>query len=162
MFLFLDIDGVLNKFSTLQSCTPSERLKRSDIPLAEDCIEELNCILKATGAQVILSSGWKESRAIADIQSMLEAKGFIGQLVDKTPNLAGGTRGEEIEAWLATNNPKKLPFVILDDRGDMAGLKDQLVQTSFFHGLTREHRERAIASLRPKSETLKKGSPLNF
>ncbi|MDF1662978.1 MAG: HAD domain-containing protein, partial [Planctomycetota bacterium] len=134
-------------FSTLQSCTPSERLRRSDIPLAEDCVRELNGILKATGAQVILSSGWKESRGMAAIQSMLEAKGFEGRLIDKTPNLVGGSRGEEIEAWLSENNKENAPFVILDDRGDMSGLKDKLVQTSFYHGLTPEHRDRAIAAL---------------
>lgn len=162
MFLFLDIDGVLNKFSTLQSCTPSERLKRSEIPLAEDCIKELNVILKETGAQVILSSGWKESRKMSAIQSMLEAKGFEGRLIDKTPNLVGGSRGEEIEAWLMENNDANAPFVILDDRGDMSGLKDKLVQTSFYHGLTREHRERAIKTLLPNPLKTRRETRLNF
>lgn len=150
MFLFLDIDGVLNRFSTLETCTPSTRLKRRSIPLAEDCIHELNLILEATGARVILSSGWKESRSLKSIQSMLEAKGFLGKLAGKTPNIQGGSRGEEIEAWLGENNPQKLPFVILDDRGDMSGLRAQLIQTSFYRGLTPEHRQRAIEVLTSK------------
>jgi hypothetical protein len=147
MFLFLDIDGVLNNFGSLQKLSPSSRFKRSKIPLERDCIEELNRILSATGARVILSSGWKESRKLSELEKTLRASGFQGMLVDQTPSVKGATRGDEIRAWLEQNNSSSEAFVILDDRGDIKGFDDFFVQTSFYKGLTPTEADRAIAIL---------------
>jgi hypothetical protein len=148
MYLFLDIDGVLNRFSSLSKLSPKDPLKKADIPLEEDCIQALNGILKATKAKVILSSGWKDTRSISEVQKMLKRAGFKGKIIDKTPSLKGQGRGEEIAAWLKAKKNLDQPFVILDDRGDLEPLKDKLVQSSFYTGLTEELAQEAINMLK--------------
>jgi hypothetical protein len=77
---------------------------------------------------------------------MLEADGFAGSVVDKTPTVApGANRGEEIAAWLADN--AVAGYVIIDDHVDMGALRAQLVVTHPGRGLQPADAPRAIAIL---------------
>src|SRR5713101_919674 len=90
--IFLDIDGVL---------APIRRWDRY-VDLDPACIRVLNVIVAGAGADVVVSSTWRHGKTTAELQEMLEAKGFIGCLLDKTPTGApGADRGDEIAAWLA-------------------------------------------------------------
>ena len=78
--VFLDIDGVL---------APIRRWDRyGDIERA--CIEVLNEIVASARADVVVSSTWRHGKTVAELQAMLEAAGFTGRVVDKTPTVAPG------------------------------------------------------------------------
>ena len=134
--IFLDIDGVL---------APIRRWDRyGDLDPA--CIEVLNEIVARGGAEVVVSSTWRYGRTVAELQAMLEAEGFTGSVIDKTPTGApGAERGEEIAAWLAEHAVGG--YVIIDDHLDMGELRTHLVQTQPAQGLQPADAARAIALL---------------
>src|SRR5438552_12309127 len=78
--IFLDIDGVL---------APIRRWDRyGDLDPA--CIQVLNEIVARGGADVVVSSTWRHGKTIAELQEILEAQGFTGCVLDKTPTPARG------------------------------------------------------------------------
>jgi len=99
-------------------------------------------------AEWINGKSWRVA-GIEAIQQALDQKGFTGTLIDVTPNLdrqgnifINATRGHEIRAWLENRDVNQ--FVILDDDPDMEPLSDNLILTSFEHGLQDEHVEQII------------------
>ncbi len=141
--IFLDIDGVL---------APIRRWDRyGDLDPA--CIQVLNDIVASGGAEVVVSSTWRHGKTIGELQEMLEAQGFAGLVLDKTPgDMPGAGRGKEIAAWLAEH--AVAGYVIIDDHGDMGELRTHLVQTHPAHGLLPADGPRAIAMLmRPGAAT---------
>ena len=134
--VFLDIDGVL---------APIRRWDRyGDVEPA--CIEVLNEIVASARADVVVSSTWRHGKTVAELQAMLEAAGFTGRVVDKTPIGAPGVeRGDEIAAWLAEHAVGG--YVIIDDHTDMGELRPELVLTHPSHGLQRADAPRAIEIL---------------
>ena len=134
--IFLDIDGVL---------APIRRWDRyGDLDPA--CIRVLNEIVTHGGADVVVSSTWRYDKTAAELQEILEAQGFTGRVLDKTPTGAlGGNRGDEIAAWLAEHAVSG--YVIIDDHVDMGGLCTHLVQTHPAHGLQPADASRALAVL---------------
>jgi len=134
--IFLDIDGVL---------APIRRWDRYG-DLEPACIEVLNQIIVTARADVVVSSTWRHGKTVAELQVMLEAAGFNGRVVDKTPTVAGGAaRGEEIAAWLAEHAVGG--YVIIDDHIDMGELSTGLVLTHPAHGLRPADAPRAIEIL---------------
>jgi len=134
--IFLDIDGVL---------APIRRWDRyGDLDPA--CIQVLNGIVARAGADVVVSSTWRHGKTVAELQEMLEAEGFTGRVVGKTPNgTPGADRGDEIAAWLAEHPVGG--YVIIDDHVDMGELRTQLVLTQPARGLQAADAPRAIAML---------------
>jgi hypothetical protein len=134
--IFLDIDGVL---------APIRRWDRyGDLDPA--CIQVLNEIVASGGADVVVSSTWRHGKTVTDLQEMLEAQGFAGRVLDKTPSdLPGAGRGEEIAAWLAEHAVGG--YVIIDDHANMGKLHGRLVQTHPAHGLQPADVPRAVAML---------------
>jgi hypothetical protein len=134
--VFLDIDGVL---------APIRRWDRyGDLDPA--CIRVLNEIVARAGADVVVSSTWRYGKTTPELQEMLDAQGFTGRVLDKTPTGAPGTdRGDEIAAWLAEHAVSG--YVIIDDHADMGELRTHLVQTRPAHGLQAADAPRAIAIL---------------
>jgi len=134
--IFLDIDGVL---------APIRRWDRYD-DLDPACIQVLNEIVVRGGADVVVSSTWRYSRTVADLQAVLDAQGFTGRVVDTTPIGTGGAeRGEEIAAWLAEHDVSG--YVIIDDHVDMGALRRHLVLTHPAHGLRPADAVRALETL---------------
>jgi hypothetical protein len=134
--VFLDIDGVL---------APIRRWDRYG-DLEPACIEVLNEIVASTLADVVISSTWRHGKTVAELQVMLEAEGFSGRVVDKTPTGAPGAgRGEEIAAWLAEHAVGG--YVIIDDHLDMGELRTRLVLTHPGRGLQPADAPRAIEIL---------------
>jgi hypothetical protein len=134
--IFLDIDGVL---------APIRQWDRYG-DLDPSCIQVLNEIAALGGAEVVVSSIWRYGKTVAELQAMLEAAGFSGSVVDKTPmHAAGANRGEEIGAWLAAHAVGG--YVIIDDHVDMGALREQLILTHPAHGLRPADSPRAIAIL---------------
>jgi hypothetical protein len=134
--VFLDIDGVL---------APIRRWDRYG-DLERACIEVLNEIVASARAEVVVSSTWRHGKTVSELQAMLEAEGFTGRVVDKTPTVApGAERGEEIAAWLAEHAVGG--YVIIDDHVDMGELRTELVLTHPAHGLRPADALRAIEIL---------------
>jgi hypothetical protein len=134
--VFLDIDGVL---------APIRRWDRyGDLDPA--CIQVLNEIVARGFADVVVSSTWRHGKTVAELQEILEAEGFTGVVLDKTPTGApGADRGEEIAAWLTEHVVGG--YVIIDDHLDMGELRNHLVQTHSARGLQPADAPRAIAML---------------
>jgi hypothetical protein len=134
--IFLDIDGVL---------APIRRWDRyGDLDPA--CIRVLNEIVARAGAVVVVSSTHRHGKTVAELQQILDAEGFTGRVVDKTPTGAPGAgRGDEIAAWLAEHAVGG--YVIIDDHVDMGELRTHLVLTHPAHGLRPADAPRAIATL---------------
>ena len=106
----------------------------------------LNEIVARAGADVVVSSTWRYGKTVAELQEMLDARGFTGNVVDKTPAGApGADRGEEIAAWLAEHAVGG--YVIIDDHVDMGALRTHLVQTHPARGLQPADVWRAVAML---------------
>ena len=134
--IFLDIDGVL---------APIRRWDRYE-GLDPACIQVLNEIVEQGEADVVVSSTWRYGRGVDDLQTILEAQGFIGCVIDKTPvDLGGVSRGDEIAAWLAEHPVDG--YVIIDDHVDMGDLRAHLVLTNPARGLQPDDRPPAVAIL---------------
>ena len=134
--IFLDIDGVL---------APIRRWDRYE-DLDHACIQRLNEIVAEGGADVVVSSTWRHGKTVAELQGMLDAQGFAGRVLDKTPtNIPGASRGDEIAAWLAEHAVDG--YVIIDDHADMGELRTHLVQTQPSRGLQPADVPRALAML---------------
>ena len=134
--IFLDIDGVLAPILGWD--------RYGDLDPA--CIQVLNEIVARGGADVVVSSTWRYGRTIPELQEMLDARGFTGRVLDRTPTGApGANRGEEIAAWLAEHAVSG--YVIIDDHADMGDLRPRLLQTQPAHGLQPADAPRAIAML---------------
>jgi HAD domain in Swiss Army Knife RNA repair proteins len=134
--IFLDIDGVL---------APIRRWDRyEDVDPA--CVAVLNEIVARAGADVVISSTWRYGKTIAELQATLDAKGFAGRVLDKTPTGGpGADRGDEIAAWLAEHTVGG--FVIIDDHLDMGDLRAHLVLTHPGRGLQPGDAAKAIGTL---------------
>jgi hypothetical protein len=137
--VFVDFDGVL---------APILRWDRYG-DLNPACIEVLNEIVARGGADVVVSSTWRYGKTVVELQAILDAEGFKGRVLDKTPiGEAGAERGEEIAAWLARHPVDG--YVILDDHSDMGVLRTHLVLTHPAQGLQPADAPRAIAILRSR------------
>lgn len=134
--IFLDIDGVV---------APIRRWDRYE-DLDPACIQVLNEIVSSGDAEVVVSSTWRHGKTIAELQAMLDAAGFTGRVLDKTPSdIPGACRGDEIGCWLAEHDVGG--YVIIDDHADMGELRSRLVQTHPAHGLQAADVPRALALL---------------
>jgi len=147
--VFLDIDGVLvnKQYSALQA----KDMRKFD----PDCVKQLNRLLEAGDANVVVSSTWRLGyTSLQDLQHMLWDQGVACDVVGTTPQL-DGVRGEEIQEWLDVSDLDIESFVILDDDSDMAHLLPFLVKTTFDRGLIAEHVDRALEVLRGDHEETK-------
>lgn len=123
--IFLDIDGVLNGENS-KSCYITED-GRTCSGIDKDKVQRLAAIVKVTGADLVLSSSWKEdwfqhcgflfkeaglSKHAKYLTKHLYRKGKL-VLRDRTPSSFRG-RGYEIKFWLRTH-PQTKAWVILDD-----------------------------------------------
>lgn len=135
--VFLDIDGVLNSRDWFAGLT--RRVESVGVwdgawadQLDPACVDRLSRIVESTGADVVVSSSWREVMPLSQLAVHLRARGFIGDVIDCTP--ITGDRCEEIRAWLAAN-PDVDRYVILDD-DPRAGGPDHHVKTEWATGLT--------------------------
>jgi hypothetical protein len=134
--IFLDIDGVLAPIRSWD--------RYGDLDPA--CIAVLNEIVARGEADVVVSSTLRYGNTVAELQAILDARGFVGRVLDKTPiGTPGADRGEEIAAWLAEHAVGG--FVIIDDHADMGALRSHLVQTDPARGLQPTDAPRAVAVL---------------
>ena len=136
--IFLDFDGVLN--------TPNGYWH-------PECMEQLNRIVKQTGAVIVVSSSWKISHGVDALRELLKGNRFQGSIFGCTPDLRketksglwlGVDRGVEILAWIKQYSPDK--YVAIDDVDDV-WMEDILIKTDWKTGLTKEIADKVIERL---------------
>lgn len=154
--VFLDIDGVLNSVAWQES-----RPKREEgvvLPsrvvwermLDPAAVTLLNGLLERTGAKVVVSSSWRTMTPLPEIVSLLQARGFTGEVFGQTPDLNGPHRWEEILHWLRESGPAGACVVLDDD--PMPAACECHVRTDYRVGLTTADVEKAEALLNGCSE----------
>ena len=110
--IFLDIDGVLNSYRT---CTAYDSFpKQNDSTEKFDmvAVKLIEVACKKCNAEIVLSSTWRMAKNWEKLGETLNLP-----IVDKTPCLKSGSRGEEIAMWLRDN--LVFEYVIVDDDPDM-------------------------------------------
>lgn len=150
--LFLDIDGVLNSRDYVERAGWDPPLgSRDDLKIIDPiAVALLDEVLAATGACVVISSSWRSTYPLEALRSMLQERGLEGRVVGVTPELPGRQRSREISQWLADRSDVEA-FAIVDDNEDAGvGHASQFVQTTFEHGLTREHVHALMRALTPQ------------
>lgn len=143
--VFLDIDGVLNSVQFMMQ-HPKTRTQ-----IDERCVELLNELTETTGCKYVISSTWRMMYPIEELQKILNAKGFTGEIIGKTENLQIGRfgdsvlRGNEILQWIKNNGnhtggafySEYKRYVIFDDDSDfLLWQKDNFINTDGYIGLT--------------------------
>ena len=142
--LFLDVDGVLNNGEWASKRYNLGVRVYKDNLLYEPSLEQLQRILHATGALIVVSSAWRQIPACySHLQEWLQRYGM--EIFDKTPYV-GGERGNDITAWFQ-RNPGEWQYAILDDESDMGEHLTHLVFTDFDTGLTEKEADRCIELL---------------
>ena len=137
--VFLDIDGVLNCEGSRSRCVGYRGID-------DKKVENLAKIVKATGAEIVLISTWKEDWRKTDksrqgmmanyLDKKLKKQGLTA--LDKTRDYVGKrhlSRGEGILDYLMRNEAES--YVILDDFQfdyDSCGLTDRYVKTDNYNG----------------------------
>ncbi len=139
--IFLDVDGVLITDET-------RRLGNRNVSPA--CVAALNSLLERTDARIVLSTSWRVGLTGRELCALFRQWGVTGGIIDKTPNLPEGCRGDEIARWLEerqTSRGDVESFVIIDDHDDMGELMPYLVRTRSAVGFSDEDVERATEIL---------------
>jgi len=148
--IFLDIDGVVNN----QDITRFHQGRAGEyaygVFTGEDyfdphCVENLNEIIRTTGAKLVISSSWRLLFDMETLSDFFVKQKIEGEIIDYT-NRYKGERGHEIQEWL-TRHPEVESFVILDDDSDMAHLLPYHVKTSWKKGLEKKHIKLAVDML---------------
>lgn len=137
--IFLDMDGVMNHGEYFRA------VKESD-PIDPECVKNLNTIIEATDAKVVISSTWRMFYNIEAMQALLDRKGFKGEVIGETPDVYSShkynaPRGCEIADWIKEHVERDSfdltyrRFIILDDDSDMLLLQaEHFIHTDFMGG----------------------------
>jgi hypothetical protein len=153
--IFLDIDGCLN---SKQSCSSffNKNIKkygnRNNAPNwlqwgvelpARKHIKALNEILNKTGAEIVISSMWRDDFSDIGWNYFFRALGIKGYVRGKTPRIQSAGRGNEIAVYL---EGRKENYVILDDDYDYDydHIKQHWLVIPNDTGLGKEHIQPAI------------------
>lgn len=140
--LFLDIDGVLNSY---QSAHHLQQLRQESgpfppyfnnyvlkngldmCPLAvSNLIHLLN---EVKDLQIVISSTWRFGCDLKDLKALFPMSELIrSRIIDSTPSLTSGNRGDEIKRWVINSTTRVQQFAVLDDDTDM-----DAVEEHFFH-----------------------------
>ena len=157
--IFLDIDGVLNCATSKSFCIDDDGRVIKGVD--SDKVKRLAKIVEATGAEIVLSSDWKDGWSkyytsskpshAKYLDNHLYKKGRL-TIKDKTPSTNKGSwfRGEEILTYLRLHQDIE-NYVILDDTFfedfDNKNIIDHLIITDYKYELTDENVKQAIEIL---------------
>ncbi|MBR6647981.1 MAG: hypothetical protein IKL29_01225, partial [Bacteroidaceae bacterium] len=112
--IFLDVDGVLNSVDTSE-------VFQGFVGIEDKLVSKLRKIVRATGAQIVLSSSWKHDWEPLDKDKQNKYGDYLDQklkkyllsAVDKTSEANSECRGEGIIEWVGAHEVDS--FIILDD-----------------------------------------------
>jgi hypothetical protein len=163
--IFLDIDGVLNVI-------PPDYDQFGGI-FHDHLVDNLNLIIKETGAKIVISSTWRFG-GLERMKQMWQFRNLPGEVIDITPdchdliNTASWSRyhpseskkidrGHEIDYWLDGRTDIESYVIIDDDNDFLPHQRGNFVRTAnninhpdsidIGYGLTKECARRAITIL---------------
>lgn len=128
--LFLDIDGVI---STRSCWGRAKDNQWGSYMFDPKCVAVLNFILQETGAEIILSSDWRNHNTLQEMREIFAHNFVMKGPIGFTPscktysggNLEAG-RSDEINLWLKTHAWKNdIKWVAIDDL-DMSHKHDEM------------------------------------
>lgn len=146
--LFLDIDGVLVTYSTMEKRKMENLGRESEGLFGQEFVDRLRTIVDKTGAFIVLSSACRIGRlSYYDVATYLAKFGI--PVIDRTDCLNyTRVRGEEIQIVLDEVEKDLVSYCIVDDDSDMLeSQKPYFVQTTLWDGLTQDAAEKIIAIL---------------
>lgn len=136
--IFLDVDGVIATPKQIHayaqthggSCPPG--FAQIDM----ECMKRLMMIHRRTTAMVVLSSTWRKiPRDVADFMKACSL--FSIPVIGMTPVLPSGERGAEIQQFCTDHDIHHSMMVVLDDdEADLTKVKDRLIRTDGYSGLS--------------------------
>lgn len=176
MYIFLDIDGVLNgdqeysrlrkhlrdagllshKQSLLDLKPEHAREEHLLMLLSGEKISLLNELIQKTGAEIILSSTWRNSDNLwgFEAETLLKKAGFQGKIAGKTGESLD-SRGAEIARKIKSMALEDGDYIILDDDPTtkdarlLTGSRNRWIRTATSKGLTPRHLSQALDLLAP-------------
>ena len=148
--IFLDFDGVMNnrRYNLYRNIHHLPEKDEFGVLFDPDCVAALKHIIDETGAEIVVSSSWKDYMTMGEIRDMWRKRNLPGTPIDVTPTISQH-RGEEIEAWLSAH-PNPCQYVIIDDEPREQFSPEQclhLIIVDPFDGLTMFLADRAISIL---------------
>ena len=150
MIVFLDFDGVLNSARYfLETPSAATAAYHGRLVLDPMATRRLAHLIDSSGARVVISSDWRKGRPLAYLCDCLARAGFRGaqgKVIGVTPNHGLAPRGGEIREWLR-KRATHAPYVVLDDRNDMAAVRRGHVWVNPLYGLLDHHIRRAMVLL---------------
>jgi hypothetical protein len=151
MYVLLDLDGVM---------IPANAWKRPEIlsdnfpAFSAKAVNALNDLLKATNAEIILTTSHKANYTLEQWVDIFAIRGIKLAGIARLPeNIMNKSRMQEIMTWLHETGAED-GFVIIDDDKSLndlpSPLKNKLVLTAGAIGLTSELADNAIHILKPE------------
>jgi hypothetical protein len=148
--IFLDFDGVMDTAYYDHICS------KNGLPISDkygilfdpNCVKNLKNIIDQTGADIVVSSTWKDFMSYKQILDMWKDRELPGFVTDVTPS-AWRHRGDEIDAWL-DECKTECQYVIIDDLDEQNFNEHQiprLLVVNPFFGLDVDTSERAVILL---------------
>jgi len=140
MVIYLDIDGVIIPWGQSH---PSEV-----------AVEALNALVESLEAPIIVSSAWRKTRSLSELQELLRQWGVRGAVVGKTPQLStnkawvkgwpfvpAAIRAHEIQQDMASSRIAPHQVVVIDDLKLTPYFENQVhvIETDSLIGLTYEN-----------------------
>ncbi len=153
--MFLDIDGVM--VNPAKSWKVPELLNDGFPRFSDKAVSVLqSCIAEDT--TVMLTTSHKSKYSIDTWKDIFRNRGLeINKLQSLSENTTFLSRKEEIINWMDSNEINE-EFVIIDDDTSLNGLppslKENLVLTSSYIGLTEQHLSAINAILRPEEKAV--------
>lgn len=114
--IFLDFDGVIDTeyYSHILYEAGKPIADEDGLLFDPECVKNLKYIIDNTGADIVVSSTWKDDMSYEEILDMWKDRGLPGFVTDVTPTTAEHHRGDEIDAWLK-ECPTECNYIIIDD-----------------------------------------------
>lgn len=113
--IFLDFDGVMDTayYDHILSKEGLPATDRFGVLFDPDCVSNLQMIVEKTGADIVVSSTWKDFMSYQEILEMWKERNLPGFVTDVTPTVSRH-RGNEIDAWLKECRDN-CQYAIIDD-----------------------------------------------
>ena len=113
--IFLDFDGVMDTeyYDHILSEAGKPISDEYGLLFDPECVKNLKYIIDSTGADIVVSSTWKDFMTYQEILDMWKYRGLPGFVTDVTPTVSKH-RGDEIDAWLKECH-EECNYVIIDD-----------------------------------------------